>query len=159
MSQTLGERDHDFKQQSVTLPDELKELVDSGIAEEQGCVLVKDFQYSEPGQLDSDLRRTEYEEFINAIHISDYISEPSEEFEYLKVGLELGKQIYNRLTQQYSSDFRVTVSFSETVYAGHEIDTYGDCVVKFHKVRPSCEDKFKMDNLEEFETEGVLVIE
>lgn len=159
IKQSLEQHRHDFTTQTVTLPTELQTLVDSGFREEQDCILLKGFQYFGPDQLDSDQKKTEFEVFINDIHIDDYVSDPSDEFEYLKIGLEFAKRIYERLKNDYRTDFRVTISHSGTVHTGQEIETYGGCVVKFHKIRPSCDNKFKVDDLEQFETEGVLVLE
>lgn len=159
ITRTLEQRGHDFTKQTVTLPTELTNLIDSGFRDEQDCILLKDIQYFGPGELDSDQKKTEYENFLNDIHIDDYVSDPSDEFEYLKVGLEFGKRIYEKLKEDYRADFRITISFSEKVLAGQEIETYGGCVVKFHKVRPSCDNKFRVDDLDKFETEGVLVLE
>ncbi len=151
-ARTQIQRGHDFIKQTVTLPTELKKLIDSGFRDEQDCILLKEFQYFGPGELDSDEKKTEYENFLNDIHIDDYVLDPSDEFEYLKVGLEFGKRIYEKHKENYLTDFRVTISFSETVHAGHEIETYGGCVVKFHKVRPSCDDKFRVEDLDKFVT-------
>ncbi len=159
MERTLGQRGHDFLKENVTLPTELKKILDSGFRNEQDCILLKDFDYFGPGLLDSDLKKTEYEEFLNDIHIDNYVSDPADEFEYLKVGLETAKQINNGLKRVNQTNFRIIVSFNETVHAGQEIETYGGCVVRFYMVRPSCDDKFKPNNLDKFETEGVLVIE
>ena len=159
VTRTLEQRGHDFIKQTVTLPTELKKLIDSGFRDEQDCILLKEFQYFGPGELDSDEKKTEYENFLNDIHIDDYVLDPSDEFEYLKVGLEFGKRIYEKLKENCRTDFRVTISFSETVHAGQEIDTYGGCVVKFHKVRPSCDDKFRVEDLDKFVNEGILVLE
>lgn len=159
MERTLELRGHDFINQTVTLPTGLEELLDSGFREEQDCILLNDFQYFGPGLLESDFKKTDYEEFLNDIHVDDYISDPADEFEYLNIGLEFGKRIYKKLREKYKTDFRITISFSETALAGQEIETYRGCVVKFHLVRPTCDDKFRVDDLNEFETEGVMVIE
>lgn len=158
MQRTLEQRGHDFTKHTVTLPTELEKLVDSGFKTEQDCVLLKNVDCGQ-GQLDSDYKKTEYEDFENHIHIDDYVSDQSDEFEYLKVGLEFGKRIYNKLKADLRADFRITISFSETFHVGQEIETYGGCVVRFYKVRPTCDNKFRVDNLDKFETEGVLEIE
>jgi hypothetical protein len=155
----LGQKGHDFTKQTMKLPTDLQKLVDAGFRNEQDCILLKDFQYFGPGLLDSDLKKTEYEDFLNDIHIDNYVSNPADEFDYLKVGLEFGKRIYLKLKEEQPSDFRITISYSETIYVGQEIETYGGCVVKFHMIRPSCDDKFRVDNLDNFEHEGVLVME
>ncbi|MCO4293076.1 hypothetical protein NF867_09390 [Solitalea sp. MAHUQ-68] len=159
MTRTLEERKHDFVKETVTLPTELMKLIDSGFRTEQDCVLFKDFEYFGPGLLDSDDRKTEYEDFLNDVHIDDYVTETSDEFEYLKVGLEFSKRIHAGLKVNFKTDFRITVSYSETSYEGQEIDNYGGCVVKFYMIRPSCDDKFRIDDLDKFETEGVMVLE
>jgi hypothetical protein len=96
---------------------------------------------------------------LNDVHIDNYVTDTPDEFEYLKVGLEFSKRIYLELKLNFKTHFRITVSYSETTYEGQEVDNYGDCVVKFHMIRPSCDDKFRIDDLDKFETEGVLVIE
>ena len=64
IERTLGQRGHDFTKLAVTLPTELEKLIDSGFRTEQDCILLKDFEYLAPGTLDSDLKKTEYEEFL-----------------------------------------------------------------------------------------------
>lgn len=155
----LGQRGHDFIRETVTLPTELEQLIDSGFREEQDCILLKDFQYFGVGLLDSDFKKTEYEDFLNDIHIDNYTTDIEDEFDYLKLGLEFTKRLYNKLKATHRTDFRITVSFNETAYVGQEIETYGGCVVKFHMIRPGCDEKFRVDDLDKFENEGVMVIE
>ncbi len=159
MTRTLEKRKHDFAKETVILPTELMKLVDSGFRTEQDCILFKDFEYFGPGLLDSDDKKTEYEEFLNDVHIDDYVTDTSDEFEYLKVGLEFSKRVHVGLKLNFKTNFRITVSYSETTYEGQDIENYGGCVVKFHMIRPSCDDKFRIDDLDKFDTEGVLVIE
>src|ERR1044071_4050791 len=94
MEQTLAGREYDSTNRTLTLPAELKAVLDSGFRDEQDCILLKDFRYFAAGQLDSDFKKTEYEDFLNDVHIDNYVLHPSDEFEYLTVGLEFGKQIY-----------------------------------------------------------------
>ena len=159
IKRTLEQRGHDFLKQNVILPTELEQLIASGFREELDCVLLKDFQYFGPGVLDSDYKKTEYEDFLNDIHIDDYTFDIADEFEYLKVGLEFSKRLYKKLVDSNRRNFRIIISFSETTYLGQEIDTYGGCVVKFHIIRPSCDDKFRVDDLDEYKLDGVMVIE
>ena len=159
MTRTLEKRKHNFVKEKVTLPPELNKLIDSGFRKEQGCILFKDFEYFGSGPLDSDFKKTEYEDFLNHIHIDDYVTNVSDEFAYLKVGLEFSKKLHEGLENTFDKDFRIMVSYRETTYEGKEIDTYGSCVVRFYMIRPSCDDKFRIDDLDEFKTEGVLVIE
>ncbi len=159
MTRALEKRKHDFAKETVILPTELMKLVDSGFRTEQDCILFKDFEYFGPGLLDSDDTKTEYEEFLNDVHIDDYVTDSSDEFEYLKVGLEFSKRIYAGLKLNFKTDFRIIVSYSETTYEGQEINNYRGCVIKFYMIRPSCDDKFRIDDLDKFETEGVLVLE
>jgi hypothetical protein len=159
MTRTLEKRKHDFVKEKVTLPTELNKLIDSGFRREQDCILFKDFEYFGPGPLDSDFKKTEYEDFLNHVHIDDYVTDVSDEFEYLKVGLEFSKRLHEGLKNTFENDFRIVVSYNETTYEGEEIDTYGSCVVRFYMIRTTCDDKFRIDDLDKFETEGVLVIE
>jgi len=159
MTRTLEKRKHNFVKEKVTLPTELNKLIDSGFRKEQDCILFKDFEYFGPGPLDSDFKKTEYEDFLNHIHVDDYLTDVSDEFEYLKVGLEFSKRLNEGLKHNFETGFRIAVSYSETTYEGEEIDTYGSCVVRFYMIRPSCDDKFRIDDLDEFKTEGILVIE
>jgi hypothetical protein len=71
---------------------------------------------------DTDFRKTEYEDFENHIHIDDYASDITDEFPYLTIGLEFAKQMYEELNDTYPNQFRMTVSFSETTFVGHEIE-------------------------------------
>lgn len=114
LTRTLEQRRHDFITQNVPLPKELEKLIDSGFRTEDDCILLKNVDYFGQGLLDSDYKKTEYEDFENHIHIDDYTSPTTDEFEYLKVGLEFAKRIYKKLNQKYQNQFRITVSFSET---------------------------------------------
>ena len=159
MDRTLGQRGHDFIHQTVTLPFELEGLIDEGFRSERDCILLKHIEYFGSGILPSDFKKTEYEDFENHIHIDDYTSEVTDEFEYLRVGLEFAKRMYKRLNETYQNQFRMMVSFSETTYLGQEIDTYGSCVVRFHMIRPSCDANFRVNDLDKYETEAVMLIE
>lgn len=161
MNRILEDKQYDFINQTLSLPTELQKLVDSGFRTEQGCIFFKDFKYFGPNALDSDYKKTEYEDFLNHIHIDDHITytEDKDEFEYLKVGLEFSKSVYRELKSAYQSNFRITVSFSETKFDKEDIDTFGGCVVRFYMIRQSCDDKFKIESLDEFKNEAVLEIE
>lgn len=80
----------------------------------------------------SDDDKTEYECFLNDVHIDEYLIDAADEFEYLQVGLEFGKRIHDGLKLNFRTDFRIAVSYSETTYEGQEIGNYGGCVVKFY---------------------------
>ncbi|WP_131368640.1 hypothetical protein [Chryseobacterium luteum] len=157
MMSILKNRKIEFTSQNVSLPNELDELINSGFREEEGCILFKDYQYFGPGELDSELKKSEYEIFLNDINISDYVSEKLDEFEKLKIGVECGKRIYEQLNKHYQKDFRVLIYFGETLN-GNEIDIYDDCIVKFHVIRVSCEDELKEFGIES-KSEGVLIIQ
>jgi hypothetical protein len=159
MDRTLGQSGHNFVQENVTLPSELEKLIDTGFRIENDCILFKHIDYFGIGVVDSDFKKTEHEDFENHIHIDDYTSGIADEFEYLRLGLEFAKRIYKKLAEIHQDRFRMTVSFKETTYAGQEIDTYGGCVVRFYMIRPSCDSKFRVDDLDKYETEGVLVME
>lgn len=159
LAKILSDNKYDFLNQNLNLPKELQELIDSGFRVEQDCILLKDFLYFGTGELKSDFDKCSYEDFLNDIHVDNYVSNPTNEFEYLKIGLEAGKQLYQKLKESFTDNFRLTISYNETTYDGHEIEVYGGCVIKFYTIRQSCEDKFRVDDLDLFETEGVMVLE
>ncbi|MBC3539449.1 hypothetical protein ACFSC6_18160 [Rufibacter sediminis] len=155
----LNQIQYKLESTETDLPEELEKLIDSGFRIEQDCILIKDFQYFGPGDLDTDFKKCEYEVFLNDIHVDDYYKHLNSELEYLPIGLKLAKRLHHKLTSSFDADFRIVVSFCETTYSGEEIDVYGGCVVKFHKIRPSKDDEFKFSNLENFESEAVMTIE
>jgi hypothetical protein len=159
LAKILSDNNYDFLKQNLNLPKKLQELIDSGFRMEQDCVLLKDFLYFGPGELKSDFEKCSYEDFLNNIHVDVYISNATNEFEYLKIGLEVGKQLFQKLQGSFANNFRLTISYNETTYNGQEIEVYGGCVIKFYTIRQSCEDKFRVDDLDAFQTEGVMVLE
>ena len=82
----------------------------------------------------SDDDKTEYECFLNDVHIDEYLIDASDEFEYLQVDQNLAKG-HDGLKLNFRTDFRIAVSYSETTYEGQEIGNYGGCVVKFYTTR------------------------
>lgn len=159
LAKILSDNRYDFLNQTLDLPKQLQELIDSGFRVEQDCILLKDFLYFGPGELKSDFDKCSYEDFLNDIHVDNYVSNTTNELEYLKIGLEAGKQLYKKLKESFTNNFRLTISYNETTYDGQEIEVYGGCVIKFYTIRKSCEDKFRVDDLNLFETEGVMVLE
>lgn len=159
MDKRLNDIGYDFINYTLTLPTEMQEIIDEGFRIEQDCILMTGSQYFGPGDLDNDFKKTQYEEFLNDIHITDYLKDTVDEIEYLKIGVEFGKRLYDGLQKEFQTDFRVIISYSETSYTGQEIDSYADCVIKFYKIRQDGDDKFKIVDLNEFETEAVMVIE
>lgn len=159
MAKLLFDHKYDFLNQDLKLPKKLQDLIDSGFRIEQDCILLNDFLYFGPGELKSDFDKCSYEDFLNDIHIDNYVSNTTNEFDYLKIGLEAGKQLYRKLKESFTNKFRLTISYNETTYDGQEIEVYGGCVIKFHTIRQFCEDKFRVDNLDLFETEAVMVLE
>ena len=162
MAKILSDNKYDFLSQNLTLPKDLQEILDSGFRVEQDCILLKDFLYFGFGELKSDFDKCSYEDFLNDIHVDNYVSYGSNsknKFEYLKIGLEASKQLYQKLKELFTYDFRLTISYNETTYDGQEIKAYGGCIIKFYTIRQSCEDKFRVDDLDLFKTEGVMVFE
>lgn len=159
LSTILSDNKYDFLKQNLELPIELQHLIDSGFRTEQDCILLKDFLYFGPGELKSDFDKCSYEDFLNDIRVDNYVSNAKNEFEYLKIGLEAGKQLYLKLKESFSNNFRLTISYNETTYDGQEIEVYGGCVIKFYTIRQTCEDKFRVDDLDVFKSEGVMVLD
>ncbi|WP_157600493.1 hypothetical protein [Rufibacter sp. DG15C] len=159
MNSYLLNAEYDFESSNTELPEELEKLLANGFRTKQGCILLKDFQYVGPGELNTDFKKCEYEVFLNDIHVDDYFKHIKSEVEYLTIGLKLAKRLNKELRSRFDAKFRIIVSFYETTYSGEEVDTYGGCVVKFHQIRPSAEYAFKFSNLEDFKSDAVMVIE
>lgn len=159
MDSYLNQTKYKFETLDTDLPEDLEKLLAAGFRAEQECILLKYFQYFGPGKLGTDFKKCEYEVFLNDIHVDDYFKFIDSEVEYLPIGIKLAKRLYKELTSNFEGNFRVIVSFCETTYSGEEIDVYGGCVVKFHKIRPSPDENFKFADLEDFESDAVLVIE
>lgn len=155
----LVDKDY-FQQHATLLPEALQQLINSGFQEiEDGCILLKEFGIDAPGKLTNDYDKCSYEDLFNKFHVEDYITDPVPEIEYLVAGLEAGRQLYNKLTDEFPFKFRITISYCETTYDGDEIEFYGGCVIKCHKIRESCDEKFRTDDLDVFETDAVAVFE
>ncbi|QHT67085.1 hypothetical protein GXP67_10710 [Rhodocytophaga rosea] len=146
-----------YKFESINI--ELPEEFEKGFRSEQGCILLKDFHYFGAIELDTDYKKCEYEVFLNDIHVDDYFKCIESELEYLLIGLTIAKRLHKELNTDFEGNFRIIISFNETIYSGEDIDTYGGCVVKFHKIRPSTDEKFKFSDLEDFKSEAVMIIE
>ncbi len=159
MNSYLKQTKYEFESIDTELPEELEKLLAAGFRTEQECILLNDFQYFVPGELDTDFKKCEFEVFLNDIHVDDYFKCITNELEYLLIGLKLAKRLHKELYFNFSGDFRIIISFYETTYSEEEIDTYGSCVVKFHKIRPSADEIFNLADLENFESDAVLVIE
>lgn len=159
MSTILSDNKYDYLTQNIKLPIDLQNLIDSGFRTEQDCILLKDSVYFGPGELKSDFDKCSYEDFLNDIHVYNYISNVKNEFEYLKIGVEAGKQLYLKLKESFANNFRLTIYYNESTYANQGITEYGVCVIRFYTIRQSCEDKFRVDDLDVFKTEAVMVIE
>ena len=158
MERILEQKEYDFLHTDVPLPDNLTKIIDSGFRTEQGCILYKDFEYFGPGELDSDLKKTEYELFLNDINIADY-TKIDDEVEALYFGLEIGKRLYKGLKSFSESKFRIIISFIEPDIVEGGIESYAECIVNFHVIRPSCNKKSKLQDYEQSKTDGVMIIE
>lgn len=159
LTKIVSDNNYDFINQNIDLPTALKKLINSGFRKEQDCILFKDFEYFGPPELNLDFDKISYEEFLNDVHMDDYVLNPLEEFEYLKVGLEFSKQLYQKLRATFEYNFRIIISYNETTFDGKDVEVFGGCVVKFHTIRQTSDEIFQLNNLEEFITEGVMVIE
>ena len=155
----LNQTKINFESIDTELPKPLEKLIVAGFRTEQGCILLKYFQYFGPGELDTDFKKCEYENLLNDIHIDDYFKCIDSELEYLLLGLKLAKRLHKELNTRFVGNFKIIVSFCETTYSGKEIDVFGGCVVKFHKIRPSADEYYNFLNLDRFESDAVMVIE
>jgi hypothetical protein len=78
----------------------------------------------------------------------------------LQLALECGKRLAVRLEAEFpDKDFRLIISFNETRVVGNEVEIYGSSTVRFYQIRPDCESKMRIANLDNYKWDAVLEIE
>lgn len=108
---------------------------------------------------ETDFEKCDWEYNETHIHIDDFVDSENE-LDYLKFGLEYGKRIAEKLSNQFRKDkFRIVVSFSETKKVNGQIELYGSCTVRFYKIRPNAESQMYIQDLNSYKLEAVLEFE
>jgi len=136
-------------EQPPQLAVELRQLVEPGILEQDGCwLLASQIGVETAGQRQQFPDRTGYEAFVNHIHIEDVLDSrlsPSESM--LGQALALGHAM--RALVAPRGAFKIVVATS--------IDAPRDCNVRLYKARPG--EVWIRDDLEGYADDGILVLE
>ena len=162
MNEYLQRLGYDFWKTKVGLPAELEDTLNEGFHASNDCVILKGlYGHNSNPDLKSDLEKCEWEYHETHLHIDDYFQSPDDEISLLSLGLEYAKRIRARLDEEFDGKkFRILLSFSETNKNEiGQVDSYGSCTVRFHQIRPNCDEVMKTDNLEKFQLEAVMEIE
>ena len=109
------------------LPQKLLTLLSAGFVEEEQCVFLSFKKKSVPVRRVDFRDRTDYECYVNHIHIEDYLENGGlPPLEMLGRGMAFARELKDRLAQLHGTKhFRIIVAFSGF-----------SCTVRFHSVRP-----------------------
>lgn len=147
----------DFFGKNYVLSKKLNELLDHGFVELKDSVFLRDLCNAMP-YLEG-CEKSIYEDSENHFHPEDYLDSDVDEIEYLKMALECGKRIANKLELNYPGrKFRIVISFEESKKKNNEIEIFGSSTVRFHQIRQECESVLRVKNLDQF-SEAILEIE
>lgn len=150
---------YDFGDYRIDLPVDLEKIVNSNFLTTNDCVTLKGFGHRINPRFDTAFEKCDWE--YNETHFHpDSFSKGDDEMEYLKLALECGKRLSNRLSKRPKKDkFRIQISFMETQWINGEIDVYGSSTVRFYKIRPEAEDGIYIEDLDIYEGDAVLELE
>lgn len=143
--------------QPITLPTSLLDLLYSGFREEQSCILFRDSVYFGPGDLNTDFEKSSYEAFLNETNISMYYVETCKDLEDLRIGMEFGKRLYYKLNSTYNNQFRVIIRYYLEAVQEHGI--FGQCIVRFHSIRPDNDEMFRKEEVGLEPEEAIMTFE
>lgn len=129
------------------LPQKLLTLLNAGFVEEEQCVFLSLKKQHEPVQRMDFRDRTDYECYVNHIHIEDYLENGGlPPLELLGRGIAFARELKGRLARLHGMrHFRIIVAFNGL-----------SCTVRFHSIRPDEEWVDKDLNTEE---KAVAVLE
>lgn len=143
--------------QPIILPTSLLEILDAGFREEQSCILFSDKVYFGPGDLDTDYKKSSYETSLNEININDYSEEPCKDLDDLRIGIEFGKRLLEKLKSTYKNQFRVIIRYYLEAVQEHGI--FGQCIVRFHSIRPDNDELFRKEEVGLEPEEAIMTFE
>lgn len=159
MDEYLSKIGYNFWDTSIFLPAGLSKKIQSEFVKDNDCVVLKEDEITSNPKFDTNIKKCEWEWFETHFHPDSYI-ETDDEIEYLKLALECSKQLAKRLDAEFKDkNFRLSVSFSETVKTENKIEFYGSSTVRFYQIRQECEDIMRTEDLNAFKLEAVLDIE
>lgn len=143
----------------IILPTRLLEILDAGFREEQSCILFSDKIYFGPGDLDTDYKKSSYETFLNEININDYSEEPCKDLEDLRIGIEFGKRLLEKLKSTYKNQFRVIIRYYLKIDGALWHNNNSECIVRFHSIRPDNDEIFWKEEIDLEPEEAIMTFE
>lgn len=162
MKSYLEKVSFDFQGDPIKLPSDLENLINRKFLNENDCITLRGLYENERNpKFESDLEKCKWEFDETHFHPDEFLKDQSNELEFLRVALESIKTLKTRLNQSFpEKKFRICLSFSETQKDDKgDIEFYGSSTVRFYQIRNSCEDKIRVDNLNEYKLDAVLEIE
>jgi hypothetical protein len=143
----FGEIREDNLDDPKALPQKLLALLNAGFVEDDQCVLLSVKKQSVPVQRMDFRDCTDYECYVNHIHVEDYLENGGlPPLEMLGRGIAFARQVKDRLTQLHGTKhFRIIVAFNGI-----------SCTVRFHSVRP---DEEWMDKDANAKAKAVAILE
>jgi hypothetical protein len=161
MDAYLSELGYDFLKRRVDLPEHLEDLIQRDFLIENDCLILKDENENSSNPIfEQDLEKCEWEDHHNHFHPDFAYVDTKDELDYLKAALECGKRLAHRFSQELPHHrIRLLISFSETTEENGETEVYGSSTVRFYQIRPACEERMRLEDLETFESEAILEIE
>lgn len=109
------------------LPQKLLSLLNAGFVEEEQCIFLAQRKQSVPVQRMDFRDRTDYECYVNHVHVEDYLENGGlPPLEMLGRGIAFAREIKDRLARLHGTKhFRIIVAFNGV-----------SCTVRFHSLRP-----------------------
>lgn len=125
------------------LPDALSKVLHSSFQQQDGCFFLSALLPGATTLSTEDFPdRTGYECFVNKLHIEDYA-----ERDGIEIGLTFADHVIRRFQDKHPEEcLRAILSVGG-----------GNCVVRFHVIRPG--EEWLAPNLEEYSEEGILVLQ
>ena len=124
MDAYLNDLNFDIKKSSYFLTPELTNLIQADFIDNNDCITLKSVAgHSQNTLFKTSVEKCEWE--YNETHFHpdwSAIGDKESEVEYLKTALECGQRLAKRVKSAYpDKNFRVVVSFSESIYVGQEV--------------------------------------
>ena len=145
--------------QPIILPTSLLEILDAGFREVQSCILFSDKVYFGLGDLNTDFEKSSYETFLNEININAYTEEAFKDLEDLRIGIEFGKRLLEKLKATYKNQFRVIIRYYLEIDGALWHNDNSECIVRFHSIRPDNDEMFRKEAIDLVPYEAIMTFE
>jgi len=160
MDNYLQKLGYDFWNTSKEITDQMAELLKQPFIEGNDLVIWETGKRTIPEQyIEQAEERSWYEYDENHIHIDNYIkSMDFNSIEFLGYGLECLKRLITKMKKELRPcSLSIMLSFSKV----EEINRYefGNCVLRFYKIRNNQRPESLKFNLDEFKQGGILEID